>query len=82
MAAGVMIRVVFNQAVFIHSLLIAFDHPVNRAFAIHHILKGFFRDLSDGDMVVILDAIPFFYPFSFEPHHNSPPFRRSLVGYV
>ncbi len=59
-AAGVIVRVVFNLAVFIRSLFIAFNHPVNRAFAIHHIIKGFFGDLSDSDMVVIVDAIPFF----------------------
>lgn len=76
-SAGVIVRVVFNQAFFIHSLLIAFDHPVNRAFAIHHIVKGFFGDFSDGDMVVIKDAIPLF--FSFYPHHNSLPLRRSSV---
>lgn len=64
MAAGVIVRVVFNQAVFIHSLLVAFDHPVNRAFAIHYIVKGFFGDFSDGDILVIKDAIPFFGHFN------------------
>ncbi len=63
LAAGVMIRVVFNQAFFIRSFLIAFDHPINRAFAINDIVKGFFGDLSDGDILVINDAIPFFGHF-------------------
>ncbi len=76
-AAFVIVRVVFNQAVFIRSLFIAFDHPVNRAFAIHHIVKGFFGDFSDSDIVVIVDAIPYF--FSWFPHHNNPLLRRSLA---
>ncbi len=76
-ATFVIVRVVFNQAVFILSLFIALNHPINRAFAIHHIVKGFFRDFSDSDMVVIVDAIPLF--FSLFPHHNNPLLRRSLA---
>lgn len=59
-ATFVIVRVVFNQAVFIRSLFIALNHSINRAFAIHHIFKGFFGDFSDNDMVVIMDAIPLF----------------------
>ncbi len=76
-AAFVIVRVVFNQAVFIRSLFIALNHPVNRAFAIHHIVKGFFGDFSDSDIVCYNGCDPLF--FSLFPHHNNPLLRRSLA---